>query len=159
MENRKQPTKAKYFQYQFTKTMIVLAVAVILLCIAGIAVSAYRLITFGIRDLLDVLQSPLLIGVCVFCIVLVVAILVKSQYVVDGTYYVTQFGFIKSKFLIKDITALELDTDTKKLTVRVGENFSVLSLNEKWQDEFIAALREVNPDIDFTYTLTENKPE
>ncbi len=157
MDNKQQPTKAKYFQYQFTKTMIILAIAVILLCVAGIAVSAYRLITFGIRDFLDVLQSPLLIGVCVFCIVLVVAILVKSQYVVDGTYYVTQFGFIKSKFQIKDITALELDTDTKKLTVRVGENFSVLSLDERWQDEFIAALREVNPDIDFTFTLAESE--
>ncbi len=137
--------------------MIVLAIAVILLCAAGITVTCYRMREYGFTPTFaDIMKFPLLIAVCVFCIVLVVAILVKSQYAVDDTYYTTQFGFIKSKFLIKDITAIELNTDTQKLTVFVGENFSVLTLSPDWRDEFIAAIREVNPDVDFSFTLAEN---
>ncbi len=139
--------------------MILLAIAVILLCGVGIGISVYRLITFGVHDFTDTLQSPFLIAVCIFCIALVVAILIKSQYAVTPTHYIVQFGFIKSKFLIKEITSLELNTTTNKLTVFVGEQFSVLSLNEKWRDEFITAIREVKPEISFTFTLAENIEE
>ena len=140
--------------------MIGLSIAVILLCVAGIVISVYRLVEFGgVDGFTDALTSPLLIAICIFCIALVISMLVKSQYIVDDKYYTTQFGFIKSKFLIADITALLYDTDTKKLTVFVGEQFSVLSLNPIWNDEFITALRAVNPNIDFSFTLTEQPTE
>ena len=125
------------------------------LCAAGIAVSIYRIAKFGIVEWMDALKSPLLIAACLFCIATVLGILIKSQYIIDETYYTTQFGFIKSKFPIKEITRLELNTDTHKLTVFIGEEFSVLSLSPIWNDEFIAALREVNPDMEFTFTLAE----
>ena len=48
-----------------------------------------------------------------------------------------------------------LDSDTKKLTVYIGEQYSVLSLNAEWNDAFIKALREINPNIDFSFTLAE----
>ena len=155
MDKNTQPKKAKYFKYRFTKTIIALIFAVIALCGAGIGVSIYRLSRFGIVQGSDALKAPLLIAICLFCIATVVGILVKSQYIIDETHYTTQFGFIKSKFPIKEVTKLELDTDTQKLTVYVGEMFSVLSLSPAWNDEFIAALREVNPDIEFTFTLAE----
>lgn len=155
MDRNSQPKKAKYFKYRFTKTIIALIFTVIALCGAGIAVSIYRIAKFGIPEWSDALKSPLLIAACVFCIALVVGILIKSQYIIDETHYTTQFGFIKSKFPIKDITKLELDTDTHKLTVFIGEEFSVLSLSPAWNDEFIAALREANPNIEFTFTLAE----
>ena len=136
--------------------MIALAITVILLCLVGIVISVYRLIKFGgVDGFTDALKSPLLIAICLFCIVTVIALLVKSQYIVDETHYTTQFGFIISRFPIKDITALVLDMDTKKLTVYIGEQFSVLSLSPAWNDEFIAALRAVKPEIDFSFTLAE----
>ena len=155
MDRNKQPKKAKYFKYRFTKTIIALIFVVIALCCAGIGISIYRISKFGIPEWNDALKSPLLIAVCVFCIAVVVGVLVKSQYIIDETHYTTQFGFIKSKFPIKDITKLELDTDTHRLTVFVGEEFSVLSLSPLWNDEFIAALRAVNPNVEFTFTLAE----
>ncbi len=151
MEKKKKPSSAKYFKYQFTKTIIGLAIAVLLLCAVGIAISAYRIYAFGIHGFIEALQAPLLIAVCLFCIVTVLWILCKSQYIVDETHYTTQFGWIKSKYPIKDVTALELNVETQKLTVYIGEEFSVLSLAKEWQDEFIAALRAVNPDVAFTF--------
>jgi hypothetical protein len=50
---------------------------------------------------------------------------------------------------------LELNTDTYKLTVFIGEQYSVLSLSPEWNDEFITAIRAVNPNIEFTFTLAE----
>ncbi len=157
MNKKNQPVAAQYFKFHLSPTMICLAIVVILLCGAGIGISVYRLIAFGIHDFTDTLQSPFLIAVCLLCIVLVVAILVKSRYYVTDTHYVTQFGFIKSKFPIKEITTMELNTTTHKLTIYVGEQFSVLNLNEKWQDEFITAVRAVNPEISFTFTLADHE--
>ncbi len=159
MKNSNQPKSAKYFKYQFTKSMLAIAFTVIALCAVGIAVSVYRLVEYGILDFLDALQSPLLIAICLFCMGLMISMLIKSQYVVDETYYTTQFGFIKSKFLIKDVTKLELDSDAKKLTVFIGEQYSVLSLSPQWVNEFIDAIRAVKPEIEFTFTLAENKEE
>ncbi len=159
MKEQKTPSSAKYFKYQFTKTLISLAIAVIALCLAGIGVSVYRIVLFGIREFTDALQSPFLIAVCAFCIVLMISILAKSQYVIDENHYTVQFGFIKSKFAIKDITALVFDSDAKKLSIYIGEEFSVLSLAPAWQDEFIAALRAVKPEIDFSFTLAEKTEE
>ena len=155
MDKNMQPKKAKFFKYRFTKTLVALIFLVLALCIAGIAVSIYRITKFGIVEWMDALKSPLLIAVCLFCIATVLGILIKSQYIIDETHYTTQFGFIKSKFPIKDITKLEINMDTHKLTVFIGEEFSVLSLSPAWNDEFIAALREVNPDMEFTFTLAE----
>ncbi len=159
MDKKKVPQEAKRFKYTLTKTMLCLAIAVILLCGVGIGISVYRIKTFGIHGFADTLQSPFLIAVCAFCIALVLSILFKSQYSVTATHYVIQFGFVKSKFPIKEITSLELNTTTNKLTVYVGEQFSVLTLNEKWRDDFIAAIREVKPEIDFTFTLADNVEE
>ncbi len=153
--DKQKPQTTKYFQYQFTKTIIALAIAVIALCLTGIGVSIYRIVTFGVHGLTEALQSPFLIAICAFCIALMISILVRSRYGVNKTHYIAQFGFIKSKTPIDSITSLCLDTDTKKLTVYMGEEFTVLSLSERWQDEFIAALREVKPEIEFTFTLAE----
>ena len=129
MKKNSSPNTAKHFKYQFTPTLILLSVAVILLCLTGMGISLYRIIKFGVAGVGEALKSPLLIAICVFCIALMISVLCNSQYIVDDTYYTTQFGFIKSKFPIKDVTKLELDTDTQKLTVFVGEEFSVLVLN------------------------------
>ncbi len=139
--------------------MIVLAIAALLLSVVGIGFSVYRLCEFGVNGFTEALQSPLLILVSLFCIVVVVALLVKSQYFVNDTHYGTQFGLIKSAFPLKDVTAIELNTDTSKLTVYAGENFSVLTLSPAWRDDFVAAMRKGNPNIEFTFTLTDEHDE
>ena len=146
------------FKFTLSTKMILLSILAILLSVAGIVVSSFRIARSGdINGFIEALQSPLLIFVCAACIVIVISILIKSQYVIDGEYYTTQFGFIKSAFSIKDITALELDSDTKKLTIFIGEQYSVLSLKAEWHDAFIKAFRDVNPNIDFTFTLAQGE--
>ncbi len=135
--------------------MIVLACAVIALCLAGIALSILRIINEGIHEFADALKSPFLIAICIFGIVIVVALLIRSQYVITDEHFITQFGLIKSKFAIKDITSIILDTDSRKLTVYMGEEYFVVTTNPEWNNDLVQALRERKPEIDFSFTLTE----
>lgn len=147
-----------HFKYTLSTKMILLSVLAILLSIGGILLSVFRILENPVDSFLDALKSPLLILICCICIFIVLSVLIKSRYIVDGENYITQFGVVKSSFPIKQITAIVLDSDTHKLTIYVGERYSVLSLNPEWNDAFIDALRAVNPDIDFSFTLAQ-KPE
>ncbi len=155
MSSQKTPQEATYFKIKFSKTVIILCIAVFALCGVGIGLSAWRIVRFGVHQFSDVLKYPFLIAVCLFCIALVVSILVKSQYVVDDKHFTTQFGFIKTKFVIKDITSLILNTEAKKLTVYFGEQYTVISVAPEWNEVFVRALLAANPDIDYSFTLAD----
>lgn len=135
--------------------IICLCIAIFLLCGVGIGVSVWRIVRFGIKGFNDVIKYPFLIAVCLFCIVIVIAILIRSQYIVDGESFITQFGIIKSKFAIQDITSILLDRDLKKLSVYFGEQYSVISVSPEWNEELVRALLDVNPNIDYGFTLSE----
>jgi hypothetical protein len=157
MEKKNTPQGAKYFKYKLTKGMIAVAVAAILLSLGGLGLSVYRLIKSEFKEATDFITHPLLILACLFCLVLTISILAKSQYVVTDKEYIMQFGFIKSAYKIKDVTKVVYDTDTKKLTVFSGEEFSVFPLCESWQEEFVQALRAVKPNIDYSFTSSKNQ--
>lgn len=159
MSKQNKPNTAKSFKMQFSIAIVCICVAIYLLCIVGIALSIWRIKQFGVRNFSDALQSPFLIAVCVFCIVLVTALLVKSEYAIDGEYFISRYGFIKSKFAIKDITSIILDTDTKKMTAFFSEQFIVLTTLPQNNEELVRALLAVNPDIKYSFTLAENKPQ
>ncbi|MBQ8291834.1 MAG: PH domain-containing protein [Clostridia bacterium] len=143
------------FKIRFSKAIYALCVGVYALCLAGIIISAWRIVHFGINGFNDVLKYPFLIAVCLFCIVLVTSVLISSQYLVENEYFITKFGFIKSKFKIKDITSILLDRQADKLTVYFGEQFTVITINPDWNERFVRALLSVNPDIDYGFTLSD----
>ena len=159
MKKQSAPQEAKFFNFRFTPLMLVLAIAVIALCTAGIALSVWRILTEGIHGFNDVLKSPFLVAICTFGIVVVVAMLIRSRYIISQEYLVMQFGLIKSKYPTEKITSVLLDTDNKKLTVYMGEEFFVVTTNPEWNHDFVQALREVKPDIEFSFTLAEYKEE
>ena len=157
MKKQTAPVEAKNFNFKFTPLLIVLAIAVILLCVAGIVLSIIRIINDGVGGFTDVLKSPFLILICLFGIVVVIALLIRSRYIVTDTDFITQFGIIKSKFAIKTFTSVVLDTDKQKLTVYMDEAFFVITTAPEWNHDLVQALREVNPDIEFSFTMAEPK--
>lgn len=157
MKQQSAPQEAKNFKYRFTPVMILLSVAVILLCLGGIGLSIYRIAKYGVSGFTDTLKSPFLIAICVFGIAVVIAMLIRSRYVITKETLTMQFGFIKTKFAVKDFTSVLLDTDTHKLTVYMGEQFFVVTTSPEWNNDFVQALREVKPDIEFRFTLAEGQ--
>ena len=156
MEKKTTPSGTKIFKYKLTKLMIVFAVAILLLSVAGAVLSVIRFIKSGFDEATDFITHPLLLLASLFCFVLTISILAKSQYTVTDKDYILQFGFIKSTYPIKDITKVEYDTDTQKLTVFVGEEFSTLPLCADWQEDFVQALRAVKPSIDYSFTASKS---
>ncbi len=156
-KKNKKMIEAKRFAYKFTPLMLGLCIAVLLLCVAGIIVSVWRISEFGIRDFYDVIKYPFLIAICVFCITFVICALVRSQYVVDGEHFTTQFGFLKTKYAVKTITALTFDRDVNKLTIHFSEEYAVIAVNPEWNEELVRALMDINSNIDYSFTLTDVK--
>ena len=151
---KKNRNHLEVFRISFSTVIYLLCVAVYLLCTAGIALSVIRIVKYGVEDFSDILRYPFLIGVCAFCILLITGVLIKSQYVIENDSLVTQFGFVKSKYAIKDITSLLYDPQLKKMTVYFGEPFMTLSVSSEWQDRFVKALLQINPDIEYSFTLS-----
>ena len=156
-KKNKKCIETKRFSYKFTPLMLGLCIAVLLLCVAGIIVSVWRIVEFGIRDFYDVIKYPFLIAICVFCIAFVISAFCISQYVVDNEHFTTQFGFLKTKYLIKNITALTFDRDANKLTINFGEEYAVIAVNPEWNEELVRALMDINSSIDYSFTLTDVK--
>ena len=128
MKKQSAPQEATYFKFRFTPVMVLLAVASILLCAAGIAISVWRIMNEGVQEFNDVLKSPFLIAICLFGIVIVTALLIRSRYVITQDSLITQFGFIKSKFPIEKFTSVLLDTDSKKFLAHIHRQFFAVGI-------------------------------
>ena len=155
---KKQTVPQETFKIKFTKLILLPTILVFILCGLGIGLSIWRMQKFGVHEFLDVLKYPFLIAVCVFCIVVMISLLIKSQYAVTEEHLITQYGFIKSKFALKEITELTLDLQVQKLKVNFGEQFLVLKVSEEWNERFVRAMLKGNPDISYSFTLAD-KPE
>ena len=154
------PSSAPHFKIKFSLLIILLSVAVYILCALGIAVSVVRIVKFGVQDLTDFMKHPFLIAVCIFCIVLITAVLIRSYYTVKNGQLITNFGFIKTSYAVKDITALTLDCEVKKLTVQFQDGqYMTLTVNPEWNDALVRVLLDENPNIDYAFTLSDAPQE
>ena len=155
-ENNKQ---VLYFDVVFSKTVIALMIAVVILCFIGIGVSIWRIAHFGIKEFIDVIKYPFLIAVCVFAIVLVICVWTNSKYVIKDKTLTLCYGFIRSKYDVKDITAISQDNDERKLSVHFGESFMIITISKEGFETFVRALLAMNPDIDYSFTFSNDTPK
>ena len=158
MKHSNQKIETTRFPIRFSKLVIGLCIAAIILCIIAIVISVWRIVQFGIHDFTDVIKYPFLIGICLFGIALVISVWIKSEYVVCDKHLSLRYGFIFSRYPIKEITSIVQDTDLKKLSVYFSEQFIVITIQSEWFEKFVRALLAVNPDIDYSFTLT-NTPD
>ena len=50
---------------------------------------------------------------------------------------------------------MTLNTDENKLTIYSGEQYMIISVSPTWVHEFTKALLDINPKIEYTFTLTD----
>lgn len=148
----------KVFPFRHNTLSVVFCIFALLLCAIGAGLSVYRIVSEGVEEFSDVLQSPFLIAICLFCAAVIISILVKSEFVVTNEALVTRFGFIKSTLPLATVSKMEHDRTTHKLTVYCGEEFTVFTLKPEWADELVHEICTANPNIEFLFTMTENKP-
>ena len=89
------------------------------------------------------------VTVVLFAILL--SLLICSYYAVDKEHIKTKFGFITSKYEIKDVDVITLDRNTNKLTVTFkNESFIVIVVKEQWYDDFVQAILDAKPAIEYS---------
>ena len=151
----------KIFKYKFTKLTISLIYVGIALCIAGLGINIYSIITSNIGEsaniIYPVIQYTLMFLIPIILLVLLISLIFSSYYSIDEKTLKTSFGIIKSKYDVNDIQTVVLDRTTNKLSVFMkNESFFVIVVKEEWYQDFIDALLQVNPQIEYTIRSKEN---
>ena len=113
--------------------------------------SAYDWIKIGLIYLVSVLFA-----------VLITAMLIRSQYVITDTHFITQFGLIRQKYELKKIFSVHLFKGANKLAVYFDDfqtNYTVIVVKEEWYADFIRELTERNERIAFSFSSAEEEEE
>lgn len=154
----------KRFKYKFTTFLKVSIWLGIALSVAGFTVNLVMCILNGVSSaanpMYPILQYSLMFFATVALFAILVSVLLNSAYVIDGKKFKTQFGFIVSKYNVDEIETVTLDRKTNKLAVTFSNgSYIIIVVKQDWYDDFISALLEANPKIEYSINSLENKPE
>lgn len=154
----------KKFRYRFSRLTYWLIIAGIALSVVGFGLNLFVCIKNGISSAADpvypIIQYTLMFAVTVALFAILLSILISSYYLVDKEQIVTSFGFIKSKYKIKDIETIELDRNTNKLSVYFSDDtFVVIVVKEEWYSQFVQAILDISPKIEYSIKSKENTPD
>ncbi|MDD6995212.1 MAG: hypothetical protein SPH68_06640 [Candidatus Borkfalkiaceae bacterium] len=158
--NNKKTTYAT-FPLKKSRAIVLLSAGALALSLAGIALSSYRLYQSGVHSFYDCLKYPFLIAVCLFAIAVVLGLFIRSEYRVSKTELIVCYGFIKSRLPLSQISAVTSDTDSDKIYVTLPdtEGQMVIDTAPDKREDFVRALLQGNPSIDYGFTLREKKDE
>ncbi|MBO5327777.1 MAG: hypothetical protein J6B04_01235 [Clostridia bacterium] len=152
----------KIFEYKFSKLIKGLIFAGFAVCAAAFGFTLYQIIKYGVGDAAEpsytIIQYALSIIFSVGLTVLLISILKRSYYAVDGNKFITCFGIIKSTYDIDKIERIELDRKTDKLSVYFkDEQYIIIVVKPEWNERFVDALLEANGNIEFDIKTDMNE--
>lgn len=148
------------FRFRFTKLIILLQVAAMVLAAGAIAYTIYRMLTQGFGDASLIIQYVLLLLFGVGALVIFSAMLIRSVYIVNKTELVLRFGLIKTVYKIKDIESIRLFSKTNKLVLYFkSEKYTVISVKPEWYNDFIREILSHNLNIRYDVSITDKDEE
>lgn len=144
------------FRFRFSKTIILLQIAAMILAAAAIVYTAYRMATVGFGSASLIIQYVVLLLFGVLAIVIFSAMLIRSVYVVGKKEIVLRFGLIKTVYKIKDIESIRLFSKTNKLVLYFkNEKYTVISVKPEWFNDFIREVLSHNLNIRYDVSITD----
>lgn len=144
------------FRFKFSKTIILLQIAAMILAAAAIVYTAYRMATVGFGSASLIIQYVLLLLFGVLALVIFSAMLIRSVYVVGKKEIVLRFGLIKTVYKIKDIESIRLFSKTNKLVLYFkNEKYTVISVKPEWFNDFIREVLSHNLNIRYDVSITD----
>jgi len=152
------------FRFRFSTLLLSVMIIGIILCAACFALTTWQFIRFlGSEDIsspYEWMKYILLYFVSVFLAILLIAMLIRSQYVITDRQLITQFGIIKSKYEIRKIYSVYLLNGSKKLNVYFDDfktKYMTIVVKEEWYDEFIKELLARNEKIEVDFSSAEDE--
>ena len=151
----------KVFKYKFTRLTTILIYVGLALCVIGLGVNIYAIITTDVaaaaNPIYPIIQFTLMFLIPIILLVILISLLFSSYYCIDEKYLKTSFGIIKSKYELSNIESVLLDRTTNKLTVTFKNgSYIVIVVKEDWYDNFIDTLCKSNKEIEFSIKSKEN---
>ncbi len=144
------------FRFRFSKTIILLQIAAMILAAAAIVYTAYRMATVGFGSASLIIQYVVLLLFGVLALVIFSAMLILSVYVVGKKEIVLRFGLIKTVYKIKDIESIRLFSKTNKLVLYFkNEKYTVISVKPEWFNDFIREVLSHNLNIRYDVSITD----
>ena len=143
----------KKFRFKFSPLMITLFCVGLALCAAGFGVNTWQFVLFlqsDITSAYDWMRYLLLYLASIFLAVLIISMLIRSQYVLTEKELIVQFGIIRSRYEIRRIFSFCKLNGSGKLAVYFDDfktKYSVIVVKEIWYDDFILALTARNERI------------
>ena len=156
----------KIYKFSFSPLMITVFSLGIALCAACFALTSWQFAEFvgGVRgniaSVWEWLKYVLMYFVSIFLAILLIAMLIRSRYIVTEKQLITKFGIIVSKYEIKKIRAIALLGGSKRLNVYFDDfknRFMTIVVREEWYDDFIKTLTSINEHIEFDFTSVEDE--
>lgn len=144
------------FRFRFSKTIILLQIAAMILAAAAVVYTAYRMATVGFGSASLIIQYIVLLLFGVLALVIFSAMLIRSVYVVGKKEIVLRFGLIKTVYKIKDIESIRLFSKTNKLVLYFkNEKYTVISVKPEWFNDFIREVLSHNLNIRYDVSITD----
>ena len=149
----------KSYRFKLSAAATVGCIAGILLGLAGIGVTAFRIWKYGFSSAQLIIQHVVVLLVSALAIALFASILIRSVYKLTDKTLVLWFGFIKSEYKIADIEAVHLFTKTNKLVLYFkDEKYTVIVVKPEWYRELTQEIIARNKNIRYDVS-TDDKDE
>ena len=156
------PTKK--YPFRFSSLILVVLILGLVLCAAGFGLTTWQFLGFlrdgNIASVYEWLKYVLLYFVSVFLALVIVAMLIKSQYLITDKQLILQFGIIRSKYDLKKIYSIQHFRGSDRLTVYFDDyksKYMVIVVKQSWYDDFVKTLTERNEKISFDFVTAEEE--
>lgn len=136
-------------KFKYKKSILITVVIGLLTAcsLAGIVTNIINIVTDG-NSVLRVLSYSIILAISVFMLIASLLMLFTAHYKITDTYMSVSYGVISERLPIKSINSISIFKTSDNLVVYYNENkYQVILISADEFDDFIVALRDVNPNI------------
>ncbi len=150
----------KTYKFKFSKLIICLCIAALLVAVAGIVFTIYRINRYGFSSPTLSIQHVVILLFAALAIVVFASLLMRSVYKVTDSEIVLWFGIVKSVYKIKDIESIHLFTKTNKLVLYFKDGkYTVIVVKPEWYNDFTKDILAKNDKIRYDVSISDKDEE
>ena len=143
------------FRFKYSPIVWMLLLLVIAFSVGGLVMNIFNVIEYASFGSDKVITYSIVLSFNALLTIFALSVLFYGFYVIKDDRIYACFGFVRSKYLIKDIVEFAHFKKSDKLVAYFKDGkYTVIVIDKNHYDEFIAEVRKINPEI-----LFENRIE
>ncbi len=160
------PRPVKRYRYRFSPVIFGALLLGLALCLGGFGLTTWFFADFlsggNLSNVFEWLQYGLLYLASVGIGLFIVAVLLRSEYVLTDRTLIVRLGFLRSRTPLENIVSVHLFRGANKLVVyfdSIRTNYLVIVIKESLYNDFIHELTARNEKIGFSFSTPEEEEE